>query len=438
MKITVVGVGYVGLVSGTCLAELGHNVCCLDTDNGKIDRLSKGEAPIFEKGLEGLLQENLARERIFFTDDWAVAIPPAQVVLIAVGTPTSRRGNGYADTRYIQEAARLLAPHLSPGCLVVNKSTVPVGTARQVGQIIRAIRPQLKSEVAANPEFLREGQAVRDFFKPDRIVLGTDSAEAAAMLREMYRPLLDDGVPLLEMSPETAELTKYASNAFLATKISFINEMANLCEAVGADVDKLIQGMGLDNRIGPKFLQPGPGFGGSCLPKDAQALTRMAQEHGLHCQIVETVVEVNHAQKAKMVHKIRKALGEGGTNKTLAVLGLTFKPETDDMREAPSLTILPALTEKGVRVRAHDPQGMAEASRLLPEVEMVSDPYAACDGADGVCLLTEWKVYQTLDLKRLHSLLKRPLFIDLRNAFLPSLMKSSGFEYVGIGRPPHS
>lgn len=434
MRITMIGCGYVGLVSGTCLAEFGHTVTCVDTNQSRIALLSDGKCPIYEPGLEDLLRKNIVKKRLTFTTDLPGTLAETEVIFIAVGTPTSRRGNGYADMGYVYNVARSLAPHLTSYKVVVNKSTVPVGSARQMARLIRESNPQADFDVASNPEFLREGAALFDFMHPDRIVLGVDSERAEKILKKVFHPLYLIETPFVITSPETAELIKYASNAFLATKISFINEMSHLCEAVGANVQDLAKGMGLDGRIGSKFLHAGPGFGGSCLPKDVLALVRIAQEHGSPCRIVETVVEVNNAQKARMVSKIRETLGENGSGQVLAVLGLTFKPETDDMRDAPALTILPALMENGIKIRAHDPIGMEEAKKHLPEIEYVSDPYSACEGADAVCLLTEWNSYRALDLKKIKTLLKQPIFIDLRNVYRPEVMQEAGFHYVSVGR----
>lgn len=433
MKITFVGTGYVGLVSGACLSELGHHVTCLDTDVKKIESLSQGKCPIYEPDLQHLIVKNLREARLQFSTDWSSSLSSSDVVFIAVGTPTSRRGNGYADMNYVYEATRSLAPYLGGYTVVVNKSTVPVGSARQVARIIREQNPVADFDVVSNPEFLREGVAVYDFLHPDRIVFGVESSRACEILKQIYAPLLKSS-SVIVTTPETAELIKYASNAFLATKISFVNEMANLCETVGAHIDDLTKGIGLDHRIGPKFLHPGPGFGGSCLPKDTLALARIAQEYGVASRLVETVVEINHAQKARMVRKISDALGNTIVGKTVAVLGLTYKPDTDDMREAPSLTILPALIEKGIMIRAHDPVGMEEARKHLPDITYCPDLYACCEGADAVCLLTDWNVYRELDLKRIRQLLKKPLFIDLRNICDPCVMKEAGFYYISIGR----
>jgi UDPglucose 6-dehydrogenase len=434
MKITIIGAGYVGLVSGACLAELGHQVTCLDLDEKKISSLSQGKTPIYEAGLEDILQKNLKDKRISFTTSWKDSIPKSDVVFIAVGTPTSRRGNGYADMSYVYEAARSLAPFLQTYTVVVNKSTVPVGAAREVRRLILETHPQANFDVASNPEFLREGEAIQDFMHPDRIIIGVDSDRAKEVLKKIYQAFDQTETPILFTNLETAELTKYAANSFLAAKVSFINEMSHLCEAIGGDVEALAHGIGLDHRIGPKFLHPGPGYGGSCFPKDTTALLRIAQEHGAPLRIVETVVEVNHAQKARMIKKIRDALGGSETGKTLAVLGLTFKPNTDDMRDAPALTILPALLEKGLKIRAHDPEGMGEAKNLLPDLIYCEDPYQACEGADAVCVMTEWNLYRSMDLILVKERLKTPLMIDLRNIFSLATMKTIGFDYISLGR----
>jgi len=436
MKIAVIGTGYVGVVSGTCFAEFGHEVTCIDIDSEKIERLAKGEIPIYEPGLDVLVGKNLEAGRLNFTTDLGLGVPSADVVFIAVGTPASRRGDGYADLTYVYEAARQLAPHLQGYTVIVNKSTVPVGTARQVARIVSQANPSADFDVASNPEFLREGAAINDFLRPDRVVIGVASPRAEEVLRTIYQPLYLIETPFVITSIETAELIKYASNAFLATKISFINEMANLCEEIGADVQAVAKGMGLDGRIGRKFLHAGPGYGGSCFPKDTQAILRIAQEHGVACRIVEAVTEVNAAQKARMVRKIRKALGGDEGGKTIAVLGLAFKPETDDLREAPSLTIIPALQEHGAAVRAHDPQAAEEARKFLHGVTFCETPYRACEGADALVLMTEWNEYRALDLPTIKQLLRSPIFIDLRNVYDPELMGRAGFTYHSVGRPP--
>ncbi len=434
MHITMIGTGYVGLVSGACFAEFGHQVLCMDKDAAKIAALTRGDIPIYEPGLHDLVRKNVADGRLAFTTDMAQAARQAQAIFLAVGTPSHRHGNGYADLSYLYAAARELAPHLNRYTVIVDKSTVPVGTTRQVARIMAEANPQADFEVVSNPEFLREGAAINDFMRPDRVVIGTGSERAAAVMRDLYDPLYLIATPFVITTPETAELIKYAANAFLAVKISFINEMANLCEAVDANVIDLAKGIGLDGRIGKKFLHPGPGYGGSCFPKDTLALLRTAQEYGAPSRIVEAAVEVNAAQKARMVKKIRDALGGSETGKTIAVLGLTFKPETDDMREAPALTIVPALHEKGARLRVHDPEGMEEAGRILPEVTFAANAYEACQDADAVVLLTEWNQYRALDLDRLKSLMRNPVFIDLRNVYDPVRVRAAGFTYLGVGR----
>jgi UDPglucose 6-dehydrogenase len=435
MNITMIGTGYVGLVTGTCFAEFGHHVTCVDKITEKIEQLNDGKIPIYEPGLDSLVVKNRDEERLRFTTDIAGAVSGADAVFLAVGTPTSRRGDGYADLTYIYEASKELAPHLKGYTVIIDKSTVPVGTARQVARRIKEVNPDADFDVASNPEFLREGAAISDFMRPDRVVIGVDSDRAEQVLREVYKPLYIRESPIVCTTIETAELIKYAANAFLAVKISFINEMAAVCEAVGADVSALSKGIGMDGRIGSKFLHPGPGYGGSCFPKDTLALMRIVQEYGESVRIVEAAVEVNAAQKARMVKKIRDALGGSETGKTIAVLGLTFKPETDDMREAPAVSILPALLEKGAVIRAHDPKGMEEAKTYLPEgIQYVSSSYEACDGADVVVLMTEWNQYRALDLDRIASLLTSPVFVDLRNVYDPDTMKEKGFTYVGVGR----
>ena len=386
--------------------------------------------------LDVLVTNNLQAGRLTFATDYTPGVPDSRVVFIAVGTPASRRGDGYADLSYVYEAARQLAPHLKSYTVVVNKSTVPVGTARQVARIISSVNPEAFFDVASNPEFLREGAAINDFMHPDRVVIGVNSERAEEVLKTLYRPLYLIETPFVITTIETAELTKYASNAFLATKISFINEVANLCEEIGADVQDVAKGMGLDGRIGKKFLHAGPGYGGSCFPKDTSALLRIAQEHGVSCRIVESVVEVNAAQKARMARKIRKALGGDEAGKTIAFLGLSFKPDTDDIRDAPSLTILSTLLERGASVRAHDPQAMTEASRVLPEVTYCSTPYEACEQAQCVVLMTEWNEYRALDLQRIKDCLSYPVFVDLRNVYAKKTMEELGFRYHSVGRAP--
>jgi len=430
-----IGTGYVGLVTGTCFAEFGHHVTCVDKLTDKIEQLNGGHIPIYEPGLDALVAKNRQEKRLHFTTAVADAVADADAVFLAVGTPTSRRGDGYADLTYVFEASRELAEFLQGYTVIVDKSTVPVGTARQVSRIIKEANPDADFDVASNPEFLREGAAITDFMRPDRVVLGVESQRAEQILRDVYKPLYLRDSPIVSTTIETAELIKYAANAFLAVKISFINEMANVCEAVGADVSALARGIGMDGRIGAKFLHPGPGYGGSCFPKDTLALMRIVQEYGESVRLVEAAVEVNSAQKARMVKKIRDALAGSETGKTIAVLGLTFKPETDDMRESPAVSILPALLEKGAIIRAHDPQGMEEAKKYLPEgIQYVADAYDACDGADAVVLMTEWNQYRALDLDRIATLLSKPVFVDLRNVYDPDTMKNKGFSYVGVGR----
>jgi UDPglucose 6-dehydrogenase len=434
MNVVIVGAGYVGLVSGACFAEFGANVTCIDKDESRISALQAGKIPIYEPGLEDLVQRGEGSGRLSFSTALASAVADADLVFIAVGTPT-RRGDGHADLKYVYAAAAEIAEHLQGYTVIVDKSTVPVGTAREVRRIMRKTNPEADFDVASNPEFLREGSAITDFMRPDRVVIGVESERAESRLRELYRPLNLIEAPILATSLESAELIKYAANAFLATKISFINEMSQLCEKTGADVHAVARGMGLDGRIGKKFLHAGPGYGGSCFPKDAQALIRMAQEHGVSSRIVESVVEVNASQKARMVAKIRSALGGSEADKTIAVLGLTFKPETDDMRDAPALAILPALADKGAIIRAHDPQGMAEAKMLLPDSIQFSDNIeSAVTGADAVVLLTEWNQYRGLDLARIKALMKDNIFVDLRNVYERDLMRKHGFNYTCVGR----
>ncbi|EKE16410.1 MAG: hypothetical protein ACD_11C00018G0046 [uncultured bacterium] len=433
MQIVIIGSGYVGLVTGACLAEFGHTVTCIDKNVAKIENLAAGKIPIYEPGLEALVKEGVKEGRLFFTTKLE-SIEVADAVFIAVGTPSSRRGNGYADLSYIHSAAMELAPYLRDYTVIVNKSTVPVGTVREVARMIRTLNSQADFDVVSNPEFLREGAAINDFMRPDRVVIGSDSERATEVMKGIYNPLYLISVPFVVTSPETAELIKYSANAFLAMKISFINEMANICEAVGADVVHLSKAIGLDGRIGSKFLHPGPGYGGSCFPKDTLALLRIAQEHGTATRLVETAVEVNAAQKARMVKKIRDAMGGSEAGKIIGVLGLTFKPETDDLRDSPALTILPALHEKGARIQVHDPQGMEEAKKDFPYFSYKENAYEVCRGADAVVLMTEWNQYRALDLEKIKSLMRNPVFVDLRNVYDPGKMKAAGFHYVGVGR----
>ncbi len=434
MNVVMIGAGYVGLVSGACFAEFGANVTCVDIAQDKIDKLNAGGIPIYEPGLDELVKRNTDAGRLKFSIDLGPNVSEADLVFIAVGTPT-RHGDGHADLSYVYAAAKEIATHLNGYTVIIDKSTVPVGTARQVKRIIQETNPEADFDVASNPEFLREGAAIGDFMRPDRVVLGVESDRAKVLLSELYRPINLIEAPIMFTELESAELIKYASNAFLATKISFINEISQLCEAVGADVQAVAKGMGMDGRIGRKFLHAGPGYGGSCFPKDTLALIRIAQEHGVSTRIVETVVEVNAAQKARMVQKIRTALGGSEAGKTIAVLGLTFKPETDDMRDSPALAILPALIDKGATIRAHDPQGVEEAKPLLPDsTRYIDDIYETLDGADAVVLMTEWNAYRGLDMREVKKRMKGKAFIDLRNVYEPESMKEQGFEYICIGR----
>ena len=434
MNVVMIGAGYVGLVSGACFAEFGANVTCLDVDAAKVEALKSGKIPIYEPGLEDLVHRNMQAGRLQFCTQFQDWIGAADLVFIAVGTPT-RRGDGHADLKYVYAAATQIAEHLQGYTIIVDKSTVPVGTAREVKRVIQQANPRADFDVASNPEFLREGSAINDFMRPDRVVLGVETERAEALLRELYRPLYLIEAPILVTDLESAEITKYAANAFLATKISFINEVAELCERTGADVHAVARGMGLDARIGKKFLHPGPGYGGSCFPKDTQAMIRMAQDAGTSTRIVEAVVAVNAAQKSRMIVKIQAALGGSVAHKTIAVLGLTFKPETDDMRDAPSLTILPALIQQGARIKAHDPHGMDEARKELPDtVEYADNIDDAVRDADAIVLMTEWNLYRGLDLEKLKSLMRGNVFVDLRNVYERKLMQEHGFHYTCVGR----
>ena len=434
MKVAMVGAGYVGLVSGACFAEFGADVTCIDIDSDKIGKLREGVVPIYEPGLAELINKNREQGRLAFRDGYDESIAECDLIFIAVGTP-ARHGDGHADLKYVYQAVRDIAPHLEGYTVIVDKSTVPVGTARTVKRIVGEENPEAEFDVASNPEFLREGAALADFMRPDRVVIGVETRRAEEMLRELYRPLNLIETPLLVTDLESAELIKYAANAFLATKISFINEISALCEVVNADVHAVARGMGLDGRIGRKFLHPGPGYGGSCFPKDTRALVRIAQENNVSSRIVEAVMEVNEAQKARMIDKIRSALGGKENGKTIAVLGLAFKPETDDMRDAPALSILPELIENGVRIHAHDPHAMPEAKTLLPESVLYFDEiYAALAGADAAVLMTEWNAYRGMDLDRIKKTMRGNVFIDLRNVYEPELMRGAGFDYVCVGR----
>ena len=433
MKIAMIGTGYVGLVSGVCFSDFGHTVVCVDKNAAKIARLGAGEVPIFEPGLEDVMARNIAGGRLSFTTDLAAAVDGADAVFIAVGTPT-RRGDGHADLTYVFAAAEEVAAALTDYAVVVTKSTVPVGTNREVRRILERTRPDLALDVASNPEFLREGAAIDDFMRPDRVVVGTESARAAEIMAEIYRPLFLREFPILQTDIESAEMIKYAANAFLATKISFINEIATLCERVGADVKQVAKGMGLDGRIGNKFLHAGPGYGGSCFPKDTSALARTGQEYGVPLRITEAVITVNDGVKRRMIDKVLDLCGGSVNGRTVAVLGVTFKPNTDDMREAPALTIVPALVGGGAAVRVVDPQGRREGEALLPGVDWMSDPYEAAEGADIIVILTEWNEFRALDLAALAQRMATPRMADLRNIYTPEDARAAGFAYTSIGR----
>ena len=434
MRVTMIGTGYVGLVSGACFADFGHTVTCVDKDASKIDRLLRGEIPIFEPGLEELVKDNVEQGRLFFTTDPDDAIAQADAIFIAVGTP-SRRGDGHADLSYVYAAAEDIADRISGYTVIVTKSTVPVGTGDEVEAIIKKRRPDADFTVVSNPEFLREGAAISDFKRPDRVVVGTDEERARERMTELYRPLFLNETPMVFTSRRTSELIKYAGNGFLAMKITFINEIADLCEAVGANVQEVAKGIGLDNRIGRKFLNAGPGYGGSCFPKDTLALMKTARDYNAPIELIETTVRVNSARKQAMANKIMDSIEGGVKGKTIAVLGLTFKPNTDDMRDAPALDIIPALQEEGARVKAYDPEGMHEAKHMLKDVEFAKGAYECVQDADAVVFITEWDQFRALDLPRLKAALKAPVMIDLRNIYKPSEMKAHGFKYVSIGRP---
>ena len=434
MKISVIGTGYVGLVSGACFAEFGWEVTCIDKSRERIDALVQGNIPIYEPGLDDLVRRNVNEGRLGFSLEYAPYVENSDAVFIAVGTP-SRRGDGHADLSYVYAAAQEIAAHLTGYTVVVDKSTVPVGTARVVEGIIRKANPDADFDIASNPEFLREGSAIGDFMRPDRVVIGVESERARNLLKELYRPLYLLETPMVLTNLETAELIKYASNAFLAAKISFINEISALCEKTGADIKAISKGMGLDKRIGSKFLHAGPGYGGSCFPKDVSALIRIFHDNGLEPKILEAVTQVNQNQKLRMALKVKDLLGHNLTQKTIAVLGLTFKPETDDMREAPSLVILPELINAGAHIKACDPQGVKEARKLLPaSVEYVDSPYEAALDADALIVLTEWNQFRALDLEKLKSQMKGNLFADFRNIYNRELAEKAGFTYIGVGR----
>jgi UDPglucose 6-dehydrogenase len=434
MRIAMIGTGYVGLVSGACFSDFGHDVGCVDKDAGKIERLKGGEVPIFEPGLEALIAKNAGAGRLSFTTDLAAAVDGAEAVFIAVGTPT-RRGDGHADLSYVMAAAAEIGRALTGYAVVVTKSTVPLGTNRKVAEAVRAANPKAAFDVASNPEFLREGAAIDDFMHPDRVVVGVETPKARKVMAELYRPLSLREFPMVYTGLESAEMIKYAANAFLATKITFINEIAALCEKVGADVKTVAKGIGMDGRIGDKFLHAGPGYGGSCFPKDTKALARIGQDHASPMQIVETVIKVNEEVKRRMIDKIVDLCGGSLRDKTIAVLGVTFKPNTDDMRDAPSLTIIPALVGAGAKVRISDPQGRHEGEALLPGVKWVENPYQAANDADLVVLLTEWNEFRGLDLAKLARKMATPQMADLRNVYDPTEVREAGFTaYVGVGR----
>jgi UDPglucose 6-dehydrogenase len=433
MNIAVIGSGYVGLVTGACFAEFGVNVTCVDKEESKIAGLKKGIIPIYEPGLEELVKKNVQNKRLSFSTDTVSAIQGALVIFIAVGTPD--RGDGFADLSYIEKVAEMIAEHMNGYKVIVTKSTVPVGTGDRLRTIIGSRQKEhFDFDVVSNPEFLREGSAIEDFLRPNRVVIGAISQQAIAIMRDLYRPLYLIETPLLITDIRTAEMIKYAANAFLATKISFINEIANLCEGVGANVQDVAKGMGLDGRIGSKFLHPGPGFGGSCFPKDVSALDKIAQKSGYEFKIVKAVIEVNRQQREKMIAKIEKEVGNF-KGKQIGILGLSFKPNTDDMREAPSVSIIRALQERGAKIIAHDPAAMEEAKKVLKEVAYAADPYAVADGSDAIILMTEWNPFRNLDLDQIKKKLKTPIFIDLRNVYEPKKMAALGFKYTSVGRP---
>ena len=437
MRVAMIGAGYVGLVSAACFSEFGHAVTCADAAPERVAALRAGRVPIYEPGLEALVAANAAAGRLSFSEDVADAVAAADVVMLAVGTP-SRHGDGHADLSFVFEAARQVADALDGYTVVATKSTVPVGTGREIARIIREQRPDAAFDVVSNPEFLREGSAIGDFMRPDRVVVGVDSERAREVMRALYRPLFLIETPVLFTTLETAELIKYAANCFLATKITFINEIADLCERLGADVQDVAKGIGLDGRIGRYFLHAGPGFGGSCFPKDTAAFVRIAEEAGAPSEIVEAVLRRNTARKAAMVDKIVQACGGSVAGKTIAVLGVTFKPNTDDVRESPSLVILPGLIEQGAIARPFDPAGMEEARTLLGGVVWCDDSYDAMTGADALVILTEWNEFRALDLGRARGLLRTPLIVDLRNVYEPSEVAGAGIRYVSVGRPAAS
>jgi UDPglucose 6-dehydrogenase len=434
MRIAVVGSGYVGLVSGTCLADFGHEVTCVDSDAAKIEALKNGVMPIYEPGLDHLVATNTAARRLLFTTDLDSAVSRAEAVFIAVGTP-SRRGDGHADLSYVYAVAREIARNVKHFTVVITKSTVPVGTGDEVERIIRETNPDADVAVVSNPEFLREGAAIEDFKRPDRIVIGLEDERARAVMTEVYRPLYLNKAPLMFTARRTSELIKYASNAYLAMKITFINEIADLCEAVGSNVQDVAHGIGLDNRIGSKFLHAGPGYGGSCFPKDTLALVKTAQDYGSPLRLIETTVAINDQRKRAMARKIVRAMGGDIRGRTVALLGLTFKPNTDDMRESPAISIVQGLQDAGAKIRVYDPEGMEGAKACISDVTYGADPYGIAEGADALVLVTEWDAFRALDFPRLRSLMSEPLFVDLRNVYRRDLIARHGFRYVSVGRP---
>jgi UDPglucose 6-dehydrogenase len=435
MRIAMVGAGYVGLVSGACIADFGHQVTCIDKDSIKISALNAGEIPIYEPGLDEIVRSNVRQGRLSFATDLSEILDEADAVFIAVGTP-SRRGDGHADLSYVYAATREIALALTRFTVVITKSTVPVGTGDEIERIIRELRPEIDFAVVSNPEFLREGAAIHDFKHPDRIVVGTDDERARAILAEIYRPLYLNRAPIVFTGRRTAELIKYAANAFLATKVTFINEIADLCERVGADVQEVARGIGLDNRIGSKFLHPGPGFGGSCFPKDLRALIKTAHDYDVPMRILEAVETVNDTRKRAMARKVSSVFGGVLRGKTIAILGLTFKPNTDDVREAPSVALITALQDMGARVRAYDPVGMEQAKQILADVTYCQGPYDCVEEADAVVIITEWEQFRALDLERVRDLMACPVMVDLRNVYRPEEVKKYGFAYTSVGRLP--
>jgi UDPglucose 6-dehydrogenase len=432
VDIAVIGTGYVGLVTGAGLSDFGNDVVCVDVDAGKIARLEKGIIPIYEPGLDTLVSRNVADGRLRFTTDLAGAISGARAIFIAVGTPP--KPDGSADLRYVEEVARSIAEHMNGPKLVITKSTVPIGTGRMIERILEEKGTGHKASVVSNPEFLREGSAIEDFMKPDRVVIGASDAEAAELMKEIYAPLHSLEIPFVVTSVESSELIKYAANGFLATKISFINEIAVLCELLGADVQDVALGIGLDTRIGPKFLQAGPGFGGSCFPKDTSALADIARRHGYDFQLIESVLRVNDDVKARMVDKVVETVGGDVNGKTIGILGLAFKPETDDMRDSPTIPLIKGLQQRGATVRAFDPQAMDNARTMFENVVFCRDAYETVDGADALVIATEWREFRALNHERIKGLLKKPVMIDLRNVYDPQRMRAEGFTYVSVGR----